>query len=45
MVATYVLEHVGTQEYALDAAEFLARLGDVYGEEAAAELAPHLAVG
>jgi adenosine kinase len=45
MVATYVLEHVGTQEYDLDAEGFLARLGDVYGEEAAAELTPHLAVG
>jgi adenosine kinase len=45
MVATYVLEHVGTQEYDLDAEGFLARLGDVYGEEAAAELTPHLAAG
>ncbi|MFO7960721.1 MAG: carbohydrate kinase family protein [Nitriliruptoraceae bacterium] len=42
MVATYVLEHVGTQEYDLDAEGFLARLGDVYGPAAAAELAPHL---
>ena len=34
MVATYVLEHVGTQEYELDADEFLARLGTVYGDGA-----------
>ncbi|MEX1177842.1 MAG: carbohydrate kinase family protein [Nitriliruptor sp.] len=42
MVATYVLEHVGTQEYELDADDFLARLGGVYGQEAAAEVRPHL---
>ena len=45
MVATYVLEHVGTQEYDLDAEGFLARLGDVYGDAAADELTPHLVVG
>ena len=44
MAATDVLEHVGTQEYDLDAEGFLARVGDVYGEAAAAELTPHLAV-
>jgi adenosine kinase len=42
LVATYVLEHVGTQEYHLDAADFLARLADVYGQDAAGEVAPHL---
>jgi adenosine kinase len=42
MVATYVLEHVGTQEYQLDAEDFLSRLGRVYGDHAAAEVAPHL---
>ncbi|MFU8841549.1 MAG: PfkB family carbohydrate kinase, partial [Nitriliruptoraceae bacterium] len=42
MVATYVLEHVGTQEYQLDAEDFLARLGRCYGDEAASEVAPHL---
>jgi adenosine kinase len=42
MVATYVLEHIGTQEYELDAADFLARLGSVYGEDAAAAVRPHL---
>jgi adenosine kinase len=35
MVATYVLEHIGTQEYELDADEFCERLGGVYGTEAA----------
>jgi len=42
MVATYVLEHIGTQEYQLDAEDFLARLGRVYGDGAANEVAPHL---
>ncbi len=42
MVATYVLEHIGTQEYRLDADDFLDRLGRVYGEDAAGEVAPHL---
>jgi adenosine kinase len=42
MVATYVLEHVGTQEYALDAEDFLARLGSVYGDDARDEVATHL---
>ncbi|MFP4311697.1 MAG: carbohydrate kinase family protein [Nitriliruptoraceae bacterium] len=42
MVATYVLEHIGTQEYHLDAEDFLARLGTVYGDEAAAQVSPHL---
>jgi adenosine kinase len=42
MVATYVLEHVGTQEYDLEAEDFLGRLRDVYGQDAADEVAPHL---
>ena len=42
MVATYVLEHVGTQEYDLDTEDFLQRLGDTYGDAAAAEVRPHL---
>jgi hypothetical protein len=41
MVATYVLEHVGTQEYDLDVDDFLERLGTVYGAEAAAEVGAH----
>ena len=42
MVATYVLEHVGTQEYSIDADEFAARFSGVYGDEAAAEVRGHL---
>jgi adenosine kinase len=42
MVATYVLEHVGTQEYHLDTESFLGRLRSTYGPEAAEEIAPHL---
>jgi adenosine kinase len=42
LVATYVLEHIGTQEYEIDASEFLDRLGSVYGPEATSEVAPHL---
>jgi adenosine kinase len=42
MVATYVLEHIGTQEYELDADEFLTRLGSVYGDGATAEVGAHL---
>jgi adenosine kinase len=42
MVATYVLEHVGTQEYHLEAEDFVARLASVYGDDAAAEVRTHL---
>jgi adenosine kinase len=42
MVATYVLEHVGTQEYSLDGEDFLDRLGATYGDEARAEVATRL---
>jgi adenosine kinase len=42
MVATYVLEHVGTQEYEIDADEFLTRLGATYGDEATTEVRGHL---
>lgn len=42
MVATYVLEHVGTQEYKLRPDDFLGRLAAVYGDDAASELRPHL---
>jgi adenosine kinase len=40
LVATHVVETVGTQEYRLD--DFLPRFTDAYGEAAAAEVAPHL---
>ena len=38
LVATYVLETVGTQEYALSRESFLTRLADTYGDEARDEL-------
>jgi Sugar kinases, ribokinase family len=42
MLATYVLETVGTQEYILRKADFLARLGESYGEKTAATVQPLL---
>ena len=42
LIAVYVLEQVGTQEYDLSRAEFLSRLGECYGEEAVADVEPHL---
>ncbi len=44
LVATHVVETVGTQEYAFTPAGFLGRFAEVYGATAAAEVAPHLAV-
>lgn len=42
MLATYVIETVGTQEYVLGKARFLERLSEAYGDESAAEIAPHI---
>ncbi len=42
LLATYALETVGTQEYRLSRDPFLARLASAYGDESAAEVAPHL---
>jgi adenosine kinase len=42
VLAAYVVERVGTQEYAFTADEFVARLGTAYGDEAAADVRPHL---
>ena len=42
LIATYVIETMGTQEYRFTSAEFLARFHDAYGAQAAAEIAPHL---
>jgi adenosine kinase len=42
MLATLVLETVGTQEYDLGRLSFLDRLAQVYGDAAAAEVDPHL---
>lgn len=41
-LAAYVVETVGTQEYAFTAAEFIDRLRGAYGAEAADEVATHL---
>ena len=43
LLATHVVETVGTQEYAFTAEGFLDRLAEAYGDEARAEVAPHLA--
>ncbi|MGH3356719.1 MAG: carbohydrate kinase family protein [Nocardioidaceae bacterium] len=42
LVATHVVETVGTQEYVLSRDAVLDRFTRAYGEEAAAELSPHL---
>ncbi|MCX6441716.1 MAG: carbohydrate kinase family protein [Actinobacteria bacterium] len=42
MIATYVIETTGTQEYRFTSAEFLARFKEAYGASAAAEIEPHL---
>ncbi|GAA2667022.1 carbohydrate kinase family protein [Actinoplanes palleronii] len=42
LVAALVLETVGTQEYDIKPTEFTKRLAAAYGDEAAAEIAPHL---
>jgi len=43
LLATYVIETVGTQEYEVSQGHFLDRLARTYGEDAAAEVQPHLA--
>ncbi len=42
LLATLVIETVGTQEYDLGRRDFLDRLAGTYGDDAAAEVAPHL---
>ena len=42
LLATYVIETVGTQEYELAQRHFLERLAGAYGDAAAAEVALHL---
>jgi adenosine kinase len=42
VLAAYVVETVGTQEYDFTPAEFLARLEGSYGADAAGDVAPHL---
>ena len=42
LLATYVLETVGTQEYELGRSDVLRRFGQAYGDEAVADVEPHL---
>ena len=42
MLATLVIETVGTQEYELDRGRFTERFAEAYGDEAVAEIRPHL---
>jgi adenosine kinase len=42
MLATLVVETVGTQEYQLERGEFFTRFAEYYGPEAAAAVRPHL---
>ena len=42
LLATMILEILGTQEYELDPAGFLTRLAESYGDDAAAEVSAHL---
>jgi adenosine kinase len=42
LLAAYVIETVGTQEYELGKAAFLRRLATAYGQESADEVEPHL---
>jgi adenosine kinase len=42
LLATHVLETVGTQEYRLEPGAALARFAEAYGDEAASEVAGHL---
>lgn len=44
MIATYVIETVGTQEYRFTREEFLARFMEAYGEAAGLEIKDHLPV-
>jgi len=42
MIATYVIETTGTQEYRFTAAEFVARFAEAYGANAASEISAQL---
>jgi adenosine kinase len=42
LLATLILETVGTQEYQVKPPAFLGRLAESYGDDAAADVAPHL---
>ena len=42
MIATYVIETTGTQEYRFTKDEFVTRFSDAYGSDAAAEISVQL---
>jgi adenosine kinase len=42
LIATYVIETLGTQEYRFTRDEFIARFQEAYGNSAADEVALHL---
>ncbi|MCX6457321.1 MAG: carbohydrate kinase family protein [Actinobacteria bacterium] len=42
MIATYVIETTGTQEYRFTASEFVARFAEAYGDAAASEISAQL---
>jgi len=42
LLATYVIETIGTQEYELARSHFLERMARTYGDDAAAEVEPHV---
>jgi len=42
LIATYVIETMGTQEYRFTGAEFVARFEQAYGKNAASEIAAHI---
>jgi adenosine kinase len=42
LLATYVIETIGTQEYDVGQRHFLERIARAYGDAAAADIAPHL---
>ena len=44
LLATCVVETIGTQEYVVNAGELLQRFAGAYGDDAAAEVEPHLPV-
>ncbi len=44
LLAVYVVEKVGTQEYTLHRSSFLKRFADAYGEDAAGEVAAHVRI-
>jgi adenosine kinase len=42
MIATYVIETLGTQEYRFTSSEFINRFALAYGQSAADEVAQHI---